>query len=200
MEKVKRFFRNLSFRKSFMLYICVALFAAYLASGFTSSYCRTTIFLLNANKYKHVDEKVMLTTEDGRILYTKKLPDYSPEDKQKIDFLNMLGFWCVPVYVGIAVAIAVALLYHKKMKKPLAILEEASGKIAENDLDFSIAYEGKDEMGRLCGSFEKMRGALLANNRLMWQQMEQRKRLNAAFAHDLRTPLTVLKGHLEMMQ
>lgn len=34
----------------------------------------------------------------------------------------------------------------------------------------------------------------------MWRQMEERKQLNAAFAHDLRTPLTVLKGYDEMLQ
>jgi signal transduction histidine kinase len=34
----------------------------------------------------------------------------------------------------------------------------------------------------------------------MWRQVEERKALNAAFAHDLRTPLTVLKGYNEMLQ
>ena len=33
----------------------------------------------------------------------------------------------------------------------------------------------------------------------MWRQLEERKRLNSAFAHDLRTPLTVLKGQSEML-
>lgn len=43
--------------------------------------------------------------------------------------------------------------------------------------------------------------AMLANNfSEMWRQVEERKRLNAAFAHDLRTPLTVLKGYNEMLQ
>jgi len=34
----------------------------------------------------------------------------------------------------------------------------------------------------------------------MWRQVEDRKTLNAAFAHDLRTPLTVLKGYNEILQ
>lgn len=34
----------------------------------------------------------------------------------------------------------------------------------------------------------------------MWRQMDERKRLNAAFSHDLRTPLTVLEGHLGILQ
>ena len=41
--------------------------------------------------------------------------------------------------------------------------------------------------------------ALAENQRAMWRQMEERGRLNAAFSHDLRTPLTVLKGHAGML-
>ena len=44
---------------------------------------------------------------------------------------------------------------------------------------------------------KKMRVALKENNIEMWRQVEERKRLNAAFSHDLRTPLTVLKGQSE---
>ena len=75
----------------------------------------------------------------------------------------------------------------------------ASRKIAEKDLDFAIHWDRQDEMGALCASFEEMRRALWENNRVMWRQMEERKRLNAAFAHDLRTPLTVLRGYAGML-
>lgn len=77
------------------------------------------------------------------------------------------------------------------------LLFMASDRIAANDLDFSIAYDRKDEMGLLCKAFEKMRSALANNNREMWRQMDERQKINAAFSHDLRTPLTVIEGHLE---
>ena len=54
-------------------------------------------------------------------------------------------------------------------------------------------------MGQLCSSFEKMRISLSENNSRMWRSMEERKRLNAAFAHDLRTPLTVLRGYTDLL-
>lgn len=84
--------------------------------------------------------------------------------------------------------------------EPLAILDGAFRRISDNDLDFTIDCTGKDEMGKLCASFEKMRFSLWRSNQLMWRQMEQRRHLNAAFAHDLRTPLTVLKGYAEILQ
>ena len=85
------------------------------------------------------------------------------------------------------------------MQKPLELLGAAADKIADNNLDFTIHYDRPDEFGRLCQSFEKMRSALRDNNLELWRQIEERRRLNAAFAHDLRTPLTVLKGQSEML-
>ena len=45
-----------------------------------------------------------------------------------------------------------------------------------------------------------MRASLLKLNREHWAQMEERRRLNAAFAHDLRTPLTVLRGRASLLE
>ena len=80
------------------------------------------------------------------------------------------------------------------------LLTTSANRIAENDLDFSIVYDRNDEMGLLCKAFEKMRSALESNNREMWRQMNERQKLNAAFSHDLRTPLTVMEGHLGILQ
>lgn len=89
--------------------------------------------------------------------------------------------------------------YKRKLKLPLEILIDSTQRIAHNDLDFKVCYPISDEMGALCSAFESMRVALEENNRQMWRMNEERKRLNAAFAHDLRTPITVLKGYLEFL-
>ena len=73
-------------------------------------------------------------------------------------------------------------------------------RIQNNDLDFSLPILSNDEMGQLCAAFEEMRSELLKSNRLLWQQAEERKRLNAAFSHDLRNPITVLKGSVKLLR
>ena len=65
---------------------------------------------------------------------------------------------------------------------------------------FSLPILSNDEMGQLCAAFEEMRSELLKSNRLLWQQAEERKRLNAAFSHDLRNPITVLKGSVKLLR
>lgn len=89
--------------------------------------------------------------------------------------------------------------YRWKLKRPLSILNNAAEKIGKNDLDFHIEQTSRDELGKLCASFETMRGSLEKNNKDMWRAMEERRRLNAAFAHDLRTPLTVLQGYSDYL-
>lgn len=81
-------------------------------------------------------------------------------------------------------------------------MDEAARLIAEGDLSVSMPAPcagSKSELDRLCASFETMRDALERNNKAMWRMAENRRKVNAAFAHDLRTPLTVLKGCAEML-
>ena len=54
-------------------------------------------------------------------------------------------------------------------------------------------------MGVLCMEFERMREQLARNNRILWKNIEEEKLLRAAIAHDIRSPLSVLKGYQEML-
>jgi signal transduction histidine kinase len=99
-----------------------------------------------------------------------------------------------------ALLLSSMVFYRLKLKKPLAILQDGAERIGRQDLDFTIEKHADDELGALCAAFETMRFELLKSNRELWRQMEERKRLNAAFSHDLRNPVTVLKGSAAMLQ
>lgn len=124
----------------------------------------------------------------------------STQDSRLMQLYELLLWLLPPATYFICLFIAGIIFYHSKIKIPLSLLSSSAAKIAEKDLDFNIHYNKNDEMGQLCIAFEKMRSALETNSREMWRQMEDRKRLNAAFSHDLRTPLTVLEGHLGILQ
>lgn len=106
----------------------------------------------------------------------------------------------VPLWFIGAVAFAARRFYRKRLSPALETLEGASRNIADENLDFTVSYDRADEMGRLVESFEAMRASLEVSQRQLWRTAEERRRLNAAFAHDLRTPLTVLKGRLELLE
>lgn len=114
-------------------------------------------------------------------------------------YSGLIQLFALFVTAGLFFALDAAWFYRWKLKRPLAVLNSAAEKIGQNDLDFKIKQESSDELGRLCGSFETMRASLEENHRSMWRAMEERRRLNAAFAHDLRTPLTVLQGYSDYL-
>lgn len=126
-------------------------------------------------------------------------PDYSSADRVWDRACAVLQAAAIPVcYLG-GLIICAVLFWRWRLRRPIEELDRASARIAESDLDFKLASIRHDELGRLTDSFETMRASLDAASREMWAQMEERRRLNAAFAHDLRTPLTVLKGHADML-
>lgn len=114
--------------------------------------------------------------------------------------LGILQLALPVLFVTAGLLLASLVFYRLKLKKPLAELQAGAVRIMQNDLDFSIHSISKDELGQLCNSFEKMRLELLQNNRELWRQMEERKHLNAAFSHDLRNPVTVLKGSAKILK
>lgn len=114
--------------------------------------------------------------------------------------LGILQFALPVLFVMVGLLSADLVFYRLKLKKPIAELGSAAERIIQNDLDFSIQATSKDELAELCNAFEKMRLELLSSNRELWRQMEERKRLNAAFSHELRNPVTVLKGSARMLK
>ena len=130
-------------------------------------------------------------------LYTEPLTLYQKRVLFVVGILQILSCILFPVC---GMAVAGILFYRLKCKVPIEILEESVKRIQNQDLDFHIPKVSEDELGQLCAAFETMRDELLQSNQELWRQAEERKRLNAAFSHDLRNPVTVLKGTVKMLR
>ncbi len=113
-------------------------------------------------------------------------------------YAAMIG---LPVfYITVGIGAAAAVYYRKKLREPITQLQNGVERIQEDNLDFHIEYDSDDELGRLCCSMEKMRRELRQKHKALWESLEQRKLLNASVSHDLRTPITVLKGYLDYLE
>lgn len=127
---------------------------------------------------------------------------YVPTTGPAYQAINLLIIVMVPIVFGVCFILASHAFYKRKLQRPIQAMDEAARRIAEGDLSVSMPAPcagSKSELDRLCASFETMRDALERNNKAMWRMAENRRKANAAFAHDLRTPLTVLKGRAEML-
>ena len=132
-------------------------------------------------------------------VYVMNIGTVREEDRTKYDFFVGLDDIAAVLWYSVCLCLAALIFYQWKLKKPFRALNQAVQKISENNLNYQLEYDGQDEFGRLCRAFERMRQELVRNNQKMWDSVEERKRLNAAFAHDLRTPITILQGHADML-
>lgn len=193
-DKLRKGLHNLSLRKALFAYIVICIVSVAILSVITLSFCnRWDNFIWSG--YLDTD---LLESEVPMVNYE----DYSKLtklDRVLVEVIDALQTWSAFLYSIVGIIGVSYLFYNNKLKEPLHILKEATDKVGNNDLDIEIYYDNKDEMGNLCNSFDAMRKQLISNNQKMWDVMEEQKRLNAAFAHDLRTPLTVLRGYTDFL-
>lgn len=88
-----------------------------------------------------------------------------------------------------------------RLEEPFGRLIEGTEKIREHDLDFSLKQGGTGvrELDQLLVAFEQMREALGDALRREWESERERRDMIAAVAHDLGTPLSVIRGHAEIL-
>ena len=198
MDKIK----NLSIRKTIVLYMVINLIVCFLLSVFVM---RAASEIQNEIWWKYVDQKEyagMLEGEGQK--YITNLPRPNAGEMKRIDHhiseaCDFLQTFTVLIISVAGSIISILLFYRHKLKNPIEELELASQKIGQNDLDFHITYTNKDEMGKLCCEFERMREQLAENHQKLWKMIEEEKALRAAVAHDIRSPLSVLEGYQEML-
>ncbi|MBM7616105.1 sensor histidine kinase [Alkaliphilus hydrothermalis] len=80
---------------------------------------------------------------------------------------------------------------------PLKKLEDATKEIKEGNLDFEIDCHSRDEIGQLCHAFEDMRSKLKESIEIQLQYERNRNELMSNISHDLKTPVTAIKGYVE---
>lgn len=86
----------------------------------------------------------------------------------------------------------VAWLLVGRMLQPVRDLQEAAQRISEQDLDSRIQARGQDEFAELTETVNNMLDRLQ-------QALEQQRQLLDDVGHELRTPITIIRGHLELM-
>lgn len=194
--------RNLSVRKTIILYMSAALLCSFFLSAIIIEIAEQTQERI---WWKYVDQETFMeTVKNADPGYVVDIPrpgfyEMTPSDRFASELCDFLGTNAMLILSMAGNCAAVFLFYRNKLRKPLEELAKGSKKIAENQLDFCISYDNKDEMGELCREFERMREQLASNNQILWRTVEEEKMLRAAIAHDIRAPLSVLKGYQEML-
>ncbi|MGN0142026.1 MAG: ATP-binding protein [Roseburia sp.] len=191
LENLRRYLKGASLQKGILLYLLFGMIGAATLYVLTRNLCESWLAVLagtDIRTYGRVDEtrllEFFLSSHTGvcyRLIY-------------------ILYHVCGYLYLALAAVLTTHLYLKKKILTAAASVEEAMSYIAVGDYSHEIAWYSEDEMGGVCRSMERMRQLLVEEKKRQWQNEEAQRRVNAAFAHDVRTPLTVIKGNTEFLQ
>lgn len=201
-EKVE-FFRckihNMSLRRALGAYIVIAILAfvpCYLSVLVICNTWKTTLLSKYTKSIEGTLESMKFNFDLQNIADAL---DISVFDQKILTAIQIAQTLSIFIFVALAIGLTSHFYYKNKLEEPLNLLKEEAKYISRDDLSYVCWYESSDEMGDICVTFEKMRKQLISNQKNMWDIMEDQRKLNAAFAHDLRTPLTVMQGYTEFL-
>ncbi|RMC92339.1 sensor histidine kinase [Clostridium autoethanogenum] len=101
------------------------------------------------------------------------------------------------IFSCIITNIIVSYLFSRRILSPIESLKKATSEISHGDLCFEIVEDGDSEIKDLCSDFEKMRIQLKNSIHMKIKYDEDRKILVSSISHDLKTPITSIKGYVE---
>lgn len=114
-----------------------------------------------------------------------------PYPEYTLIFLLLLMF--------ILTAIVTAIRFSKKLKRNLVPIVKTTEKIQAQDLDFEIVPTEITEFNATLSSIDQLKTALTVSLNKQWSDEQTRKKQLSALAHDIKTPLTIIKGNAELL-
>ena len=132
-----------------------------------------------------------INTKDGTLVVS--IADYA-------EYLYYDIFNIVSIFLAFAGFVLVMWFYFFDIAKKITRLGREVTAVADGDVNRQITTDGEDEITRLCSDVEYMRISMLDNIEKEHAALEANKELITAMSHDIRTPLTVLLGYLDIMK
>lgn len=97
------------------------------------------------------------------------------------------------------IIIIAAIWFGRALRKRLSPLTAAVSKIEQQELDFDISSSGIQEIDAILNSMDHMRAALKTSLEQQWRMEQEKNQQMSALAHDLKTPLTIVRGNAELL-
>jgi signal transduction histidine kinase len=114
--------------------------------------------------------------------------------------IYIISLFLIPLLLIAILVFLFARVLSRDIIIPLKELNFATERIVQGDLCFEIKYNKNNELGKFCQTFDEMRKALKASIDRQAAYENSRKELIASISHDLRTPISTIKGYADGLQ
>lgn len=144
--------------------------------------------------FHFVEQKIIISAEQtiSANVLEDLIEDWTIHNNAFLLLFLIDGAICIIVLIIISQLFTKNLSNH--IMEPLQALSEATQRIKNNDLTCSIEYMGDREFEEICYTFNEMQYHLLSALERNQKYEKARTDMIAGISHDLRTPLTAIKG------